>query len=199
MRLEVEGLRLRKGIAPHNADPTRTPFHLLAMAIELRDESEASWIGDQIIEARNTLMFGYDWGGKRSDFFRCYICELYARGEGEGSFPDNFVPYAPIFEYWEDPDKLAEAIRAACNYHIAQIDVEDGVFENNPHDIFPAEILALYRVREKLGLETPAVSHPLLDTPFSQVPENITYEPDPLVEDAMKLAMELLPQAVDER
>lgn len=198
LKIEVEGAKLSRNA--EQADPTLTPFHLLAMAMAMRQTESVRWLGDAIIEARSNTLFGYDWGDKRQDPFRNYVCELYARGAGSGNFSDDFGPYAGIFEHWEDLSRLSDAIRAACDYHVEQIDVkapeEIGVFENNPHDIFPAEILALYRVREWLGLTTLEVDHPLLKTPFCEVPKMITYEPDPLVEQALALAHKLLPQAV---
>lgn len=207
---EVQNLQLAcdlrqvlKGRGSTNADSTNTPFHLLAMAIAMRQVEQTRWLGETITKARSSLLLGYDWGEKRDDPFRNYVCELYARGTGGEGLSDVFGPYAGIFDRWKDPSRLSEAIWAACDYHVEQIKVKDpdeiGVFESNPHDIFPSEILALYRVREKLGLETPIVSHPLLETPFAKVPETITYEPDPLIEQTIELAMRLLPKASAKR
>lgn len=198
LKIELEGAKL-SGNA-EQADPTLKPFHLLAMAMAMRQSESERWLGEAIIEARSNKLFGHNWGAQRDNPFRNYVCEIYARGAGSGNFPDDFGPYAGIFEHWQNPSRLGDAIRTACDYHVEQIDVKDpddiGVFENNPHDIFPAEILALYRVRERLGLATPEVDHPLLRTPFCEVPAKIAYEPDPLVEQAFALAQKLLPDAV---
>ncbi len=184
--------------APEAAFPTWTPFQLLGIALALHDCDKSRWLGELLIRSRVSKLIGRRWGSERRDPFQCYICELFCRYSGTPSHPDDFGPYAVIYHNWERSADLENAISSACEYHVKQIKT-DGEFENNPHDIFPSEILALYRVREKLGLETPWVNHPLLDTPFTQVPEKITYEPDPLVIQAMDLVTKLLPEAVSKR
>ena len=177
---------------------TWPPFHLLGIALTFRDEKTTQWLGDLVIQSRESKLLGRRWGSERRDPFQSFICELHCRGVGKAGFPDDFGPYTDVFRNWTRQAELADAIYSACDYHVKQIRT-DGEFENNPHDIFPSEILALYRVREKLGLETPWVKHPLLETPFAQVPENITYDPDPLIVQAMELVTKLLPDALDKR
>lgn len=48
-----------------------------------------------------------------------------------------------------------------------------GDFSWSPYDVIPVEYLALVTVRKKLGLDTPKPKHPLLDTPFAEMPEHI--------------------------
>lgn len=197
LRLEVEQVRIANTKGRQEANPTFTPFHLLGMATAFRDWDSQRWLGDNVVASRNSRLFGY-WTNSRRGCFRSYLCEIYARSTGSGGFADDFGPYTSIFSGWNEPQRLDEAICAACDYHVQQIKA-DGEFENNPHDIFPSEILALYRIRERLGLETPAVKHALLDTPFTDVPESINYEPDSLVQAAADLAMRLLPEAITKR
>jgi hypothetical protein len=168
------------------------------MQMAFRDWEAIEWLGETVIESRDNIMLGHGWGGEDRGAFWCYMCELYTRLAEKNGFPDEFGPYYGIFAAWGNATKMADAIHSVCNYHVERI-MTDGEFEQNPHDIFPSEILALYRMREKLGLETPWVNHPLLDTPFTQVPEKVTYEPDPLVVQAMDLVTKLLPEAVAKR
>ncbi len=198
LRIRCERVRLTGGGTRNTADPTRKPFHLLAMQMAFRDWETIAQLGKTVIESRNNIMLGHSWGSEEREAFSCYVCELYTRCAGTDGFPDDFGPYEGILAAWSNTAQMADAIHALCDYHVKQIKA-DGEFEHNPHDIFPSEILALYRVREKLGLETPWVNHPLLDTPFTQVPEKITYEPDPLVVQAMDLVTKLLPEAVAKR
>jgi hypothetical protein len=117
--------------------------------------------------------------------------------ENRGPFPDEFGPYAAVFDYWDKVNGLGRPIFNACDFHVSRITPRAGdirSFESNPHDIFPSELVALYKVRAKLYLPTLPVKHPLLDSPFAQVPESIAYEPDSLIEDAMAFAMELAPK-----
>jgi hypothetical protein len=80
-------------------------------------------------------------------------------------------PYMRIIESWGEPELLARAICDAADFHCQRIEDKSNKFfsefRDAPYDFFPAEILAIYKVREELGLETPAVDHPLLQTPFS--------------------------------
>jgi len=198
LRTQCERVRLTGGGSRNSADPTRKPFLLLAMQMAFRDWEAIEWLGGTVIRSRNNIMLGHGWGSEERETLSCYVCELYTRCTEKNGFPDDFGPYEGIFSSWGDASRLGDAIHAICGFHVEQIRA-DGEFEHNPHDIFPSEILALYRVREKLGLETPWVKHPLLETPFTQVPEKITYEPDPLVVQAMELVEKLLPDAVAKR
>jgi hypothetical protein len=193
---EVERVRLSGGRGPLDADPTRKPFHLLAMAMSFQDWNQARWLGGTITGTRGTKLFGYWY----RDPLCCYVTTVCARGLALSSSGCDLGIYREILQAWDSPPKLADAIRAACDYHLARTNTGNpssvGEFEDNPQDIFPAEILALHRVRERLGLVTPSVKHPLLETPFAQVPQRTTYEPDPLVVAAMGLVEKLLPDAV---
>lgn len=197
LRLEVEQVRITNAKGRQEANPTFAPFHLLGMATAFRDWEAQRWVGDNVVTSRNNRLFGH-WMSSARGYFRRYLCEIYARSTGGGGFPDDFGPYVSVFFGWNDQQRLADAIYAACDYHVQQIKA-DGEFENNPHDIFPSEMVALYRIRERLGLETPAVKHALLETPFANVPDSIEYEPDSLVHEAMDLVMRLLPDAMTRR
>ena len=77
--------------------------------------------------------------------------------------------YDEIMAAWDAPDRLAALLSTACDFHIRN----PGPYENfvaYPFDCYPAELLAIFRVRQRLGLETPPVSHPLLESPLARPP-----------------------------
>jgi hypothetical protein len=80
-------------------------------------------------------------------------------------------PYENILSRWDQPEKLGEAIASACDYHCQRM--SDSTlgheFHVQPFDLYPVEILAIYKVRERLGLETPIVDHPLMSTPLASL------------------------------
>jgi hypothetical protein len=194
LQTEVERERLlvqaRRRVNPV-ADPTRIPFHLLSMGMTFRRWKDAAWIYDTILQTRKSFHW---YGGPLAH----YLVRLYACSSGSDLADPKQGPYADVYTNWSEPENLRDTIQRICDYHVQQIKYQ-GDFEMNPHGIFPSEILALYRVRERLGLETPWVKHPLLETPFAQVPEKISYEPDPLVVQAMDLVTKLLPEALAKR
>ena len=191
LRVDVERVRIMSGRGSHVADATRDPFYLLNTAAAFRRWRDAAWIGDTVLRTLKTMGWYCGPIGR-------YSKKLYAMSGSLEFARDQLGPYSDVFLNWQDTGVLADAIWKICDYHVEQLKAH-GEFDRSPYDIFPSEILALYRVREKLGLETPWVKHPLLDTPFTQVPENITYEPDPLVVQAMDLVTKLLPEAVAKR
>ncbi len=80
-------------------------------------------------------------------------------------------PYADLFRYWDDPTSIAGAIRKMCDYHCQNM-IDKGLdeeFDVAPFDLYPVEILAVYKIRERLGLETPIIEHPLLATPMGSL------------------------------
>jgi hypothetical protein len=61
-------------------------------------------------------------------------------------------------------------MEAMCDYHCENMedtgnnDDWDPEFDHAPFDLIPWEILAIYQVRNRLGLTAPEVKHPLLIT-----------------------------------
>jgi hypothetical protein len=58
----------------------------------------------------------------------------------------------------------------------------------------PVEILAVFVIRKSLGLPTPSFSHPLLETPFAQVPALVGTPDDPILAGAVEKIREAHPQ-----
>lgn len=81
----------------------------------------------------------------------------------------------------------------ACDYHLAQsVDAQEHrQFVWAPYDLFPVDILAIARVREKQGLPMPEVDHPLMQTPLAKPPPNDVrphMPPDPLLDAVIEKA-----------
>lgn len=76
-------------------------------------------------------------------------------------------PYTAIFRTWTSPGSLAESIASICDYHLKHIKYslrDGGEFFTVSSRAFPLEVLCLRRIRRKMGLDTPSISHPLLDS-----------------------------------
>jgi hypothetical protein len=58
-------------------------------------------------------------------------------------------------------------------------------FSWSPYEVFPVEILAVYRLRQLLNLETPAIRHQLMDSPLGKLPEPVRSAPDELLQKIM--------------
>ena len=81
--------------------------------------------------------------------------------------------YAPLFDSEAPVEVIKQALFEACELHVDNIFEEDSdemqIFIGDPPlDLIPYEIYMIYRVRSKLGWETPNVEHPLLSLPPSQ-------------------------------
>lgn len=134
-------------------------------------------VADDLIRAAVTpqAILGWVW---KSRCFEPFALRLYQKIRPIDLPPEvtdrDLQVYGRILEAWDHPDRLGEAIHAACDYHCERTrdrhahDVPE--FDNPPTTLVPAEIAAIYKVREQLGLETPKVSHPLLETGLFPIP-----------------------------
>jgi hypothetical protein len=116
------------------------------------------------------------WGGMRTPFqpfMACLFC-LWQGQSWQSILPAevSLGPYQRIIDAWNGSgQELTEALASACDYHTRRCDHsggEDGEFYHTLYDVFPAEILAIMRVRELLGLRSPTVDHPLMQTPLAK-------------------------------
>lgn len=112
-----------------------------------------------------------------ADGLAAYVVRLYSLWKGDSAEVGEHAacapgPYQRLFAAWNDPQELTPVLEAMCELHCRQYFRDSGVLAYFPLSIIPAEIVALRKVREKLGLETPVIKHPLLDSPFAAIPEN---------------------------
>jgi hypothetical protein len=104
----------------------------------------------------------------------------------------NLNVYQNVFDAWDDPAKLADAIQKICDYHCSHR-ADDHSFGTLPFGVYPVEVLALVWVRRQMGLETPQVRHPLLENPLCQVPESLPpVDPDADLKSYVKRCRELM-------
>ena len=98
------------------------------------------------------------------------------RGTGLKSLPGKGIPRLDAYDALLDARKsgtaVAAALTAACDYHCGHCDAKDDhAFSwGFIYETFPAEILAVQRVRKELKLPCPAVEHPLFDNPMARIP-----------------------------
>jgi hypothetical protein len=93
---------------------------------------------------------------------------------------EDFGVYSAILANWNNDGPLAAALVKACDYHCQNMDDDGGdwkpEFSDPPFDLIPCEILAIQKVRRRLGLSTPTIDHPLMAANMTDVrpPANIS-------------------------
>jgi hypothetical protein len=160
----------------------------LALAITLRDDLFADWCGQRMLQGA-TAPDPFFGAWDRTPFHP-FMARLYALWRGcaidtkAGPLRDAGL-YQPVLDHWHDDVGYAAALLQACDYHCARSvssSKEYREFWYTPFQVFPAEILAVQRVRQESVGSAPAVSHPLLDTPLGQVPASIVLPHDELLQ-----------------
>lgn len=158
----------------------------LAAPIALRQNHFAHWCGSRLvrcIETGNDVFLKWDLTP-----FEPFMVKLYAlwRGRNLDVRHPHICPlgvYQQVFDTWESEQAFAAALRAICDYHCERTDQRgDNEFQWSPYDVFPAEILALQRVRQELGLPQVTIEHPLLNNPLAHPPKEIAPRHDELME-----------------
>lgn len=163
------------------------------------DEARLLWFGERLDNSRHdNSISAWDWDHPTPRL--AIALHRYLAHGGEADLSDlELGVYAQIFDVWNEPTKLITALHAAADYHVQNLDLppysDEDIFEftGAPYDIFPVEIHAIYRVRQRLGLETPRIDHPLMNTPFGNPPKDIPEVDDPLLNRAIERVREVLP------
>ena len=109
--------------------------------------------------------------------FECFCLRMFREGVMNPAWglpakveSRNVSAFQGIIDHWEDPDRLAESLVVALNYHCNNFS-DDGhgtpwaPFQNTPFDVVPIWYFAILKRRREEGLDTPKVSHPLLELP----------------------------------
>lgn len=158
----------------------------LAGSVALGQDVFAHWCGLRLInciETGNDVFSEWDLTP-----FEPFMAKLYAlwRGRNLDVRHPHICPlgvYQQVFDTWESEQAFAAALRAICDYHCVRTDQRgDNEFQWSPYDVFPAEILALQRVRQELGLPQVTIEHPLLNNPLAHPPKEIAPLHDELME-----------------
>lgn len=137
-------------------------------------------------------LIGFKWleGGKAQvRMFEPFMLWLYLTSQNK-PLPDRLKPgnwgiYQKVIDHWHQPEELAPILLALCDYHCQQMK-DNGKdwyaeFQDPPFDLLPSEIVAIYQVREQLGLDTPKVQHPLLDTPMVAL-DKLVFDEDEIIQ-----------------
>jgi hypothetical protein len=116
---------------------------------------------------------------------------------------DNEEPlgvFAPLVALIREPDanQLIEPILHVLDWHTHETDVKHrgqyAEFSFGKFAAWPIEILALFRVRECLGLSNPELDHPLMALPLSKLQPIVPLYRDEWTQGALAGAAKLLPQ-----
>jgi hypothetical protein len=168
---------------------------LLSRALALGETAVAEWCGRQAL--RHPRAFGFNDPLPLQPFMaRLYALWTKAKLDTRRFAQSKLGVYREVIDAWHDEGRLATALARACDYHARQARRDEifSEFTFFPSDLFPAEILAVYRVRRDLRLPTPEVQHPILSTPLARPPASIPLTPDDVLDRVMTAVEEELPQ-----
>jgi hypothetical protein len=155
---------------------TYIPALVLAHAMAIGDDLLANEMGDVITKGvANGVFNGYNEHG-----YELFIINLFQTSRGEprrniGLDPPNTRDrFQEVWQTWDSVDELSKECANLCDTHldIAEDKTGDsyGQFEIDPCEIYPVEILALQRIRKKLGLPVPSCDHQLMKSRLADAP-----------------------------
>ena len=172
---------------------------LLAHAIATREDNCAVWFGERMM---NGFVHGTGiFSSGNATPFGMFMVKLFAlwkgrEGELRGKNFGDLGPFQTVFTAWKRTEALSRALEEVCDFHCDHARYRaDGnmIFLWEPYRVLPVEILAVRRIRADLGLPTPEVQHPLMQTPLAEVPETIPPVKDALLEKIIAKARSVFP------
>ena len=138
--------------------------------------------------------------------FYPFVLKLYSVWIGQeiSLRPDVADPlkrYQQVFDHWESSSDLAAALLDLCDLHCAEVVDNSGypAFSHQPYNLFPVEIMSIFRIRKELGLETPEVDHPLLHSALLKPPPTIPHVEDALLDHVIRRFRSDFPDGKDWR
>lgn len=178
---------VRIAVADHDKDGTNATGSLqlrdrivecLVHAMATGDDQFAHWCGDRIL---HSLQMGDNaFVNGAGTPFEPFIIHLYGlwrnRTVNMGTLANGSLgPYQAILDGWDSEESYLRGVLGACDYHCQRCVTIAGSPEpgltNVPYHIFPAEILAIRRVRREHHLPNPDINHKLLNSPAAHPPE----------------------------
>jgi hypothetical protein len=95
--------------------------------------------------------------------------------------------YQAVLDCWRDVtfERLTPALLNCCDWHLEQThrNTDEATYEFNSITFaYPIEILAVFRLRELIGLENPKLDHPLMNSPLGVLPSPQPWYTDELLE-----------------
>lgn len=151
---------------------------MLAHAMAVGDDGTADWLAARMEASVGSGAFG-EW--RALNAFEPFILQLYGRRAGRtidfgGATPDAGV-YEAVWTAWTAGDEpLRQALTGMCEHHLASVEDTStwtAEFGTSTYRVWPAEVLAVARTRARLGLTTPTVEHPLMQTPLATPPPTV--------------------------
>ena len=117
------------------------------------------------------------WDERKFEPFALRLAQIdVSNGANMPKTSDSWGVYSDLLANWNSPELFAQALEAACDYHCKNMEDKSNdwepEFDDSPFDLIPWEILAIYQVRNRLGLATPDIKHPLLAHVANFVPRN---------------------------
>jgi hypothetical protein len=105
-------------------------------------------------------------------------------------------PYTEIFAGWDDDSRFFPAVEELCRYHESHCTGNEDPFFH-PYEVFPAEILALQRIRGELGLSFPEkLDFAIMQTPLARVPISIPRLPNEYISRVIRKCQSMMPLEV---
>lgn len=116
--------------------------------------------------------------------------------DGDSDNPEPLGVFSPLVRLIDEPDaeQLVAPILQVLDWHTHETnDRQDfAEFGHGTFDIWPLEILALYRVRQALGYANPeSIDHPMMQLPLSQLPPLSPMHKDEWTEQAIAAVSKL--------
>lgn len=155
---------------------------MLALAWALGDMQVVTWMSEELIR------FPGNFKGWEVTPLEPMLLQLYALWRKIEINWQNYPQaklgvYRSLFDAWDDPAKVRVALEMCCDYHGLRTG-ESGYqeFYDSPFNIFPAEILAVFRLREMQGLTMLPIEHELLNSPLGKLPAAVQCPPDELLQ-----------------
>ncbi len=154
----------------------------LALSVVIGEERAAEWLWNKCL-----YYFEMPLPYVKADTFTLgpiapFLLKLYGLYRGfhvdlEAKGVKILKPFQDIFDAWDKPQLLEDAVRKLCelhawkvvNYDLADNDLIFGV-QVGVHQEFPSEILLIQRIRQDLGLSVPNPDHPILRSPLMKMP-----------------------------
>ena len=178
------------GIVSWDDPPQICSAIAVTMALALRQWPLALFSRSVLLRLMMECSHKPDWQYSPFTAFSIRLCQLWSGTvEEQETVPttESLGDYRGIIAQWaEGGHGLEKALWEACDFHCVTLRPRpngEGDYElAGDAAAFPCDILAIYRIRELLGLDTPKISRPLLDSPLANPPFHIPRIEDPLLD-----------------
>ncbi|MEZ2661042.1 hypothetical protein ACBP89_23910 [Aneurinibacillus aneurinilyticus] len=127
--------------------------------------------------ATNMFMKDRDFYSENKTHHVFMTCLYYKWKTGEmpdlfNILPDDHV-YQKLMRSWNDTNNFGEHLYELCDFHIYSLsDTPHKLSEILSFDCIPYDYYCIRLIREKEGLATPNIEHPLLQTPLAEIPKD---------------------------